>query len=105
MGATATAAAAQWFTMQATPLTSLPTHPHPCCVRAGPVGATAAAAAIKWITKDGLGALGRLVVGSRLGREFDADPQRWRMFAEAITTTGESRGGRFWLAAGGVEAC
>lgn len=55
---------------------------------AGPVGAVAATAAIKWIIKDGIGAAGRLLVGGRLGREFDDDPRRWRMVAEAITTLG-----------------
>eukprot|EP00878_Enallax_costatus_P007114 GHUV01007456.1.p1 GENE.GHUV01007456.1~~GHUV01007456.1.p1 ORF type:complete len:570 (+),score=144.92 GHUV01007456.1:464-2173(+) len=57
-------------------------------VNAGPVGATAAAAAIKWIVKDGIGAAGRLLVGGKLGLEFDDDPRRWRMMAEALTTTG-----------------
>eukprot|EP00775_Hariotina_reticulata_P012982 gene12982-13111_t len=57
-------------------------------INAGPVGATAAAAAIKWIVKDGLGAAGRLLVGGRLGQEFDDDPRRWRMTAEAFTTAG-----------------
>ena len=32
-------------------------------VVSGPVQATASAAAIKWISKDGVGALGRLLVG------------------------------------------
>jgi hypothetical protein len=53
------------------------------------VGAVAASAAIKWIIKDGIGAAGRFLVGGRLGREFDDDPRRWRMVAEAITTLGE----------------
>lgn len=57
----------------------------------GPVGATAAAAAIKWIVKDGLGAAGRLLVGGRLGQEFDDDPRRWRMAAEALTTAGKGQ--------------
>lgn len=56
----------------------------------GPAGTAAAAAAIKWITKDGIGALGRFLVGGRLGLEFDDDPRRWRMMAEALTTTGEA---------------
>jgi hypothetical protein len=50
-------------------------------ISAGPLGATAAAAAIKWILKDGIGAMGRYLVGGRLGLEFDADPRRWRMVA------------------------
>jgi hypothetical protein len=50
------------------------------------VAATAAAgAAAKWVTKDGLGAAGRLLVGSRLGTAIDDDPRRWRMVAEAAT--------------------
>jgi hypothetical protein len=56
------------------------------------VGATAAAAAIKWIIKDGIGAAGRLLVGGKLGLEFDDDPRRWRMAAEALTTAGAQRG-------------
>lgn len=51
-------------------------------------GAAALGAALKWLTKDGVGALGRLLVGSRLGREFDDDPRRWRMAAEALTSLG-----------------
>jgi hypothetical protein len=76
-------------TLPACPL-SLPTKTHNTIT--GPVGATAAAAAIKWITKDGLGAAGRLLVGGRLGLEFDDDPRRWRMAAEALTTLGEGEG-------------
>lgn len=57
-------------------------------VSAGAATTTAAAAAIKWITKDGIGALGRLLVGGRLSTVFDEDPKRWRMNAEFITTTG-----------------
>jgi hypothetical protein len=56
------------------------------------VGATAAAAAIKWIIKDGIGAAGRLLVGGKLGLEFDDDPRRWRMAAEALTTAGAQWG-------------
>jgi len=55
---------------------------------APPAAAAAAAAAGKWITKDGLGAAGRLLVGSRLGAAIDDDPRRWRMLAEAATTAG-----------------
>ncbi len=40
-------------------------------VSAGPAATTAASAAIRWITKDGLGALGRFVVGGSLAAEFD----------------------------------
>lgn len=57
-------------------------------ISAGAATTTAAAAAIKWITKDGIGALGRLLVGGRLSTVFDEDPKRWRMNAEFITTTG-----------------
>ncbi len=55
---------------------------------AAPEGATAAAAAIKWITKDGIGAFGRFIVGGKLGKEFDDDHRRWRMAAEVFTTLG-----------------
>ena len=58
----------------------------------GPAGTAAATAGIKWIVKDGVGALGRFVVGGRLGREFDDDPRYWRMMAEAFTTAGEAGG-------------
>ena len=54
----------------------------------GPVGAVAASAAIRWITKDGLGAAGRLIVGGRLASVFDEDPRMWRMAAEGVTTLG-----------------
>lgn len=57
-------------------------------VGAGPGAAVGYAAAIKWVTKDGIGAAGRLFVGSRLSTVFDEDPRRWRMIAEAITTVG-----------------
>lgn len=53
-----------------------------------PAGAAGASAAIKWITKDGLGAAGRMIVGGQLGKYFDEDPKRWRMNAEAVTTLG-----------------
>jgi hypothetical protein len=36
----------------------------------------AATAAIRWITKDGLGALGRSVVGGRFASVVDEDPKR-----------------------------
>ena len=45
-------------------------------------------AAIKWVTKDGIGAAGRLFVGGKLGFMFDEDPKRWRMIAEGFTTLG-----------------
>ncbi|KAK9788157.1 hypothetical protein WJX73_001836 [Symbiochloris irregularis] len=56
----------------------------------GPAGTAASAAAIKWITKDGIGAAGRLLVGGRLGGVFDEDPRRWRLMAEIFTTIGLS---------------
>ena len=51
-------------------------------------GAVGFSAAIKWVTKDGVGAVGRLFVGGKLSSVFDEDPKRWRMIAEAITTLG-----------------
>lgn len=54
----------------------------------GPVGVVGMSYAIKWLTRDGIGALGRLFVGSRLNSVFDEDPRRWRMYAEFITTAG-----------------
>ena len=54
------------------------------------VPATAVAASIKWITKDGVGAMGRLFVGGRLGLYIDQHPRVWRMAAEAISTVGLS---------------
>ncbi|PRW60390.1 UPF0420 isoform X4 [Chlorella sorokiniana] len=59
-------------------------------VAASPEAAVATSAAIKWITKDGLGAAGRLIVGGNLAQVFDEDPRRWRMVAEAVTTLGLS---------------
>eukprot|EP00249_Psilotum_nudum_P017658 c26428_g1_i5 orf=658-1965(-) len=44
----------------------------------------AATAAIKWVSKDGIGALGRLFVGWQFGRVFDDDPKQWRMYADFI---------------------
>ncbi len=54
------------------------------------VPATAVAASIKWITKDGVGALGRLFVGGRLGLYIDQHPREWRMAADVIVTVGLS---------------
>lgn len=54
----------------------------------GAAGAVGATAAVKWITKDGIGAVGRLIVGSRLGPVFDEDPKRWRMLSEVMRTGG-----------------
>ena len=59
---------------------------------APPAAAAAAvassSAAVRWLSKDGLGAAGRLAVGSSLGAAIDDDPRRWRMVAEALTTAG-----------------
>ncbi|KAG8647746.1 protein root UVB sensitive 5 isoform X2 [Manihot esculenta] len=53
-------------------------------------GATAAAsaAAIRWVSKDGIGALGRLFIGGRFGNLFDDDPKQWRMYADFIGSAG-----------------
>jgi len=51
-------------------------------------GVVAATAAIKWLTKDGLGSLGRLIVGGRFSDLVDTDPKRWRLVAEAFAVTG-----------------
>ena len=59
-------------------------------VGSGAVPATAVAASIKWITKDGVGALGRLFVGGRLGLYIDQHPREWRMAADIIITVGLS---------------
>jgi hypothetical protein len=54
----------------------------------GPVGAVGVSASIKWLTKDGLGAAGRLFVGGRLSTVFDEDPKRWRLNAELVNSGG-----------------
>ena len=58
----------------------------------GAVGTVAAGATIKWIAKDGIGALGRYIVGGSLARYFDEDPRFWRFLADLIVTC--------WLCAG-----
>ena len=62
----------------------------PSTLAAGAAAATAVtagpSAAVQWISKDGIGAAGRLIVGSSLGALIDDDPRRWRMVAEALTT-------------------
>lgn len=50
--------------------------------------AAAATAAIKWVSKDGVGALGRLLIGGRFGGLFDDDPKQWRMYADFIGSAG-----------------
>ncbi|KAL3152745.1 hypothetical protein ABBQ38_012335 [Trebouxia sp. C0009 RCD-2024] len=60
-------------------------------LKAGAGTAAAGAASIRWITKDGLGAIGRLLVSAgRGGTIFDEDPKRWRLIAEGFTTTGRA---------------
>ncbi|XP_048236292.1 protein root UVB sensitive 5 isoform X3 [Ricinus communis] len=43
---------------------------------------------IKWVSKDGIGALGRLFIGGRFGSLFDDDPKQWRMYADFIGSAG-----------------
>lgn len=50
--------------------------------------AAASAAAIRWVSKDGLGAVGRLFIGGRFGNLFDDDPKQWRMYADFIGSAG-----------------
>ncbi|KAK2414664.1 hypothetical protein QL285_037234 [Trifolium repens] len=50
--------------------------------------AAASAAAIRWVTKDGIGAVGRLFIGGRFGNLFDDDPKQWRMYADFIGGAG-----------------
>jgi hypothetical protein len=57
-------------------------------IGSGPAAAVGLSASIKWVTKDGIGAAGRLFVGGKLGTSIDEDPKRWRMIAEAFTTAG-----------------
>ena len=54
----------------------------------GAVGTVAAGATIKWIAKDGIGALGRYIVGGSLARFFDEDPRFWRFLADCIVAGG-----------------
>ena len=53
----------------------------------GAVGTVAAGATIKWIAKDGIGALGRYIVGGSLARYFDEDPRFWRFLADLVVRT------------------
>ncbi|CAD6232606.1 unnamed protein product [Miscanthus lutarioriparius] len=50
--------------------------------------AAASAAAIRWVSKDGIGAFGRLLIGGRFGALFDDDPKKWRMYADIIGSAG-----------------
>ncbi|KAG2587082.1 protein root UVB sensitive 5-like isoform X2 [Panicum virgatum] len=50
--------------------------------------AAASAAAIRWVSKDGIGAFGRLLIGGRFGTLFDDDPKKWRMYADFIGSAG-----------------
>ena len=55
--------------LPARPPASLPPPPAQALgVSAGPAATVATSAAIKWITKDGLGAAGRLIVGGNLAQ-------------------------------------
>ncbi|XP_022893666.1 protein root UVB sensitive 5 isoform X1 [Olea europaea var. sylvestris] len=50
--------------------------------------AAASAAAISWVSKDGIGAIGRLFIGGRFGDLFDDDPRQWRLYADFIGSAG-----------------
>uniref|UniRef100_J3KWA9 Protein root UVB sensitive 5 n=1 Tax=Oryza brachyantha TaxID=4533 RepID=J3KWA9_ORYBR len=50
--------------------------------------AAASAAAIRWVSKDGIGAFGRLLIGGGFGTLFDDDPKKWRMYADFIGSAG-----------------
>ncbi|KAM6550653.1 hypothetical protein CsatB_000461 [Cannabis sativa] len=50
--------------------------------------AAASAAAIRWVSKDGIGAVGRLLIGGRFGNIFDDDPKQWRLYADFIGSAG-----------------
>ncbi|XP_073034595.1 protein root UVB sensitive 5-like isoform X3 [Primulina eburnea] len=50
--------------------------------------AAAAAATVRWVSKDGIGALGRLFIGGRFGNLFDNDPKQWRLYADFIGSVG-----------------
>ncbi|XP_057982011.1 protein root UVB sensitive 5 isoform X2 [Malania oleifera] len=53
--------------------------------------AAASAAAIRWVLKDGIGAVGRLLIGGRFGSLFDDDPKQWRMYADFIGSAGSTQ--------------
>jgi hypothetical protein len=55
---------------------------------AGATAAPALSAAAKWVSKDGLGAAGRLVVAGRVAGYLDAEPRQWRLYAEAASVLG-----------------
>jgi hypothetical protein len=55
---------------------------------AAPGAPAALSAAVKWVSKDGLGAAGRLVVAGRVAGYLDADPRQWRIYAEAASALG-----------------
>jgi len=57
-------------------------------IGADPATAGGATAAIKWITKDGLGALGRIFIGGRFGSLFDEDPKQWGMYGDILASFG-----------------
>ena len=57
-------------------------------VAAAPGAPPALSAAVKWVSKDGLGAAGRLAVAGRVAAFLDAEPRQWRMYAEAASLAG-----------------
>ncbi|CAK9878026.1 unnamed protein product [Sphagnum jensenii] len=57
-------------------------------IETNPATTAGATAAIKWISKDALGALGRLFIGGRFGRVFDEDPKQWRIYGDLVASTG-----------------
>ena len=65
-----------------------PPPPPPLPPPPDPAAVAAAAAAIKWVSKDGIGALGRFLIGGRFGSIFDEDPKQWRMLADAVGSAG-----------------
>jgi len=54
-------------------------------IKAGRIGR---AAATSWVLKDGLGRLGKMVWASQMGRDFDADPKRWRFRSALLYALG-----------------
>ncbi|KAH8951262.1 hypothetical protein BDL97_09G018000 [Sphagnum fallax] len=57
-------------------------------IGANPATAGGATAAIKWITKDGLGAVGRIFIGGRFGSLFDEDPKQWGIYGDILASFG-----------------
>ena len=71
----------------------------------GTAAVAAASAAIKWLSKDGFGALGRLLVGSRLGAQPDVDPKMMRMHAGKASNHSHARSMAVRAASRPVTAC